>query len=101
MAHVSMGDSVSLRIASRFLSVYSRLGAVDSTAVPLPSGILPDQDFKGMGLPVFYTSRIALDQPEYALRAGMSGKAKIFGGRRSVASRIVTFLMNVFRTHFW
>jgi hypothetical protein len=35
------------------------------------------------------------------MQLGMSGRAKIFGRRRSLASRIMTSLSNLLRAHFW
>ena len=35
------------------------------------------------------------------MRPGMSGEAKIFGRRRSLATRMAILFANVLRTHFW
>jgi hypothetical protein len=42
-----------------------------------------------------------LDELEDGMQPGMSGQAKIFGRRRSLAGRIMTSLRNIMRTHFW
>ena len=62
---------------------------------------LADQEFKGIALPTFYTARMPLKDLNNSVRAGMSGQAKIFGRRRSVANRIATMFGNVLHTHFW
>jgi putative peptide zinc metalloprotease protein len=101
MDHVREGDPVSLQLPSQFSQLQGRLGTIEGSALSLPSGILPEHDFKGMVLPVFYTARMPLQPVGDGIRPGISGPAKIFGKRRSVASRIAIALGNVLRTHFW
>ena len=101
MDRVRPGDRVSLQIPSRFAVLYARLGKMDGSALPLPAGLLPDRKYKGMVLPAFYSARLPLGRMSDGARPGMSGQAKIFGRRRSLAQRMVTILGNVMRTHFW
>jgi hypothetical protein len=42
-----------------------------------------------------------LGESEGSMRPGMSGQAKIFGRRRSLADRIATIFANLLHTHFW
>jgi putative peptide zinc metalloprotease protein len=101
MDHVRPGDTVSLQLPSQFSEIHGRLGTMEGSAVPLPPDLVAEQDFKGMVLPTFYTTRMPLGVMGSGIQPGMSGEAKIFGRRRSLASRIATMLGNVLRTHFW
>jgi putative peptide zinc metalloprotease protein len=101
MDHVRLGDTVSLQLPSQFSEIHGRLGTMEGSAVRLPAGLLADQDFKGMALPTFYTTRMPLQVMGSGIQPGMSGEAKIFGRRRSLAGRIATMFGNVLRTHFW
>jgi putative peptide zinc metalloprotease protein len=101
MDHVRQGDTVSLQLPSQFSEIHGRLGTMEGSAVPLPSGLLTEQDYKGMVLPTFYTTRMPLGAMGSGIQPGMSGEAKIFGRRRSLAGRIATIFGNVLRTHFW
>jgi hypothetical protein len=74
---------------------------MEGSALPLPLGILAQQEYKGIGLPTFYTTRILLEEATGHILPGMSGEAKIFGRRRSLADRIFTAFGNVMHTHFW
>jgi hypothetical protein len=67
----------------------------------LPPGLLAAQEYKGIAVPTFYTTRMPLKEAGSAIQPGMSGLAKIFGRRRSLAARIVTIFANLLRTHFW
>jgi hypothetical protein len=44
---------------------------------------------------------MTVEAMDNGIRAGMSGQAKIFGRRRSMAERIAIMLGNVLHTHFW
>jgi len=101
MDRIRVGDPVSLHPPSRFSEIQTRLGTIEGSAVTVPAGILAEQEYKGIAVPTFYTSRIPLGEWEDGLQPGMSGQAKIFGRRRSLASRIMSSLSNQLHTHFW
>jgi ApbE superfamily uncharacterized protein (UPF0280 family) len=52
-------------------------------------------------LPAVYTTRMPVEALGNSIRAGMSGQAKIFGRRRSIADRIAVMFGNLLHTHFW
>jgi putative peptide zinc metalloprotease protein len=101
MNRLRAGDPVSLQLPSRFSEFHGYLGPIEGSTNPLPLGILAVQQYKGISLPTFYTSRMSLEEIGGGIRPGMSGQAKIFSKRRSLADRILTALENVARTHFW
>jgi hypothetical protein len=101
MDRIRVGDPVSLHPPSRFSEIQARLGTIEGSAVSVPAGVLAEQEYKGIALPTFYTTRIPLDELDDGMPPGMSGQAKIFGRRRSLASRIMTSLSNQLHTHFW
>lgn len=101
MAHINSADEVALLMPSGFREFRARLGPIEGTALTLPAGVVDSQQFKGIELPAFYASRIMLPDHADGFRAGMSGKAKVFGHRRSLASKILTIFGNFLNTHFW
>ena len=101
MERVRVGDPVSLQIPSQFSEVHGRLGIMESSAVPLPPGLMAGQQYKGLELPTFYTTRMPLSEMGAHIEPGVSGEAKIFGRRRSLAVRIVTAAGNLLHAHFW
>jgi multidrug resistance efflux pump len=100
MDRARTGDPVSLQLPSQFREIHGRLGILEGAAMPLPQGLMEQQEYKGLGLPAFYTTRMPL-QENGSVQPGMSGEAKIFGRRRSVAERTVIALGNMLHTHFW
>jgi putative peptide zinc metalloprotease protein len=101
MDRIRVGDPVSLHLPSRFSKIQTWLGTIEGSTVPAPAGVLAEQEYKGIAVPTFYTSRMPLGELDEGMRPGMSGQAKIFGRRRSLASRMMTSLGNQFHTHFW
>jgi putative peptide zinc metalloprotease protein len=101
MDRIRVGDPVSLHLPSRFSEIQARLRTIEGSAVPVPGGVLAEQEYKGIAVPIFYTTRIPLEELEDGMQPGMSGQAKIFGGRRCLASRIMRSLGNLLHTHFW
>jgi hypothetical protein len=101
MDHIRVGDPVSLQLPSQFREIRGRLGQMEGSDMPLPPGLIAEQEYKGMTVPTFYTTRMPLEALDHSVRSGMSGQAKIFGQRRSVAGRIVIMFGNVLHTHFW
>jgi putative peptide zinc metalloprotease protein len=100
MARIHVGDTVALQLPSQFTEIRGYLATMDGSALPLPPGILPEQEYKGIAIPTFYTSRMPLRETG-GMRLGMSGQAKIFGRRRSLANRMALAFANVMHTHFW
>ena len=88
MDYIRAGDPVSLQLPSEFTEIHGRLGTMEGSALPLPPGLLAEQHYKGIALPAFYTTRMPLGVMGSGIRPGMSGKAKIFGRRRSLADRL-------------
>ena len=54
----------------------------------LPAGLVAAEKYQGFTLPVFYSSRMPLPVADGNPMYGLSGQAKIFGERRSLAGRI-------------
>ena len=101
MQWVRSGDPVSLQPRSKFKEIHGRLGVMQGSAVALPDGLLSGPEYKGLKLPAFYTTLLPLGEQDDLIQPGMSGPAKIFGSRRSLAARLVTTLGNMVHTHFW
>jgi hypothetical protein len=100
MDRVRAGDPVSLQLPFRFAAIHGRLGTMEGSAVPPPAGLLPEQEYKGIELPTFFTTRMPVEVGE-GIRPGMSGQAKIFGRRRSLADRVIAAASNILHAHFW
>ncbi len=92
---------VALAPPGRFSVVRLKLPPMEGEAVELPPGLVAKQGYKGVVLPTFYSARTTLPATAGNLPLGLSGQARIFGERRSLAARFVTVLLNLIRAHVW
>jgi putative peptide zinc metalloprotease protein len=97
------GQEVALAPPGQFSVIRLHLASLDGEAVALPSGLIAHQQYKGIEPPTFYSVRLPLPAGpgDTVLPLGMAGHAKIFGARRSIASRVVTLGLNLVRAHVW
>jgi putative peptide zinc metalloprotease protein len=95
------GSEVALALPDRFSIIRMQLAAFGGDAQNLPEGLIPHQDYKGVKLPVFYCSRMALPASAGNALYGVSGQAIVFGQRRSLAARGFTILANLTKAHVW
>ena len=98
---IPRGADVALGLPGKFSVLRMPLPPPDDNAVTLPPGLVARQDYKGIQLPVFYCSRILLPASAGNLFLGLSGEAKVFGERRSIAERILTSAYNLVKSHVW
>jgi hypothetical protein len=92
---------VALALPGRFSIVRLTLTPPGGDAVTLPPGVVATQDYKGVKLPVFYCSRIPLPASAGNPLFGVSGEARIFGARHSIAERFLTVAFNLVKAHVW
>ena len=101
LQRIPMDAEVALEFPGRFSPVRLALAPPGGDAQNLPLGLLPAQEYQGIKLPVFYTSRMALPAFAGSPRFGVAGRAIIFGVRRSLAARALTKISAVVRAHIW
>jgi putative peptide zinc metalloprotease protein len=100
LQRIPLRAEVAIALPDRFSIVRMPLTPLGGEDVTLPAGLIAKQDYKGIKLPVFYCSRITLPSYESTM-IGISGQAKVFGNRRSIAGRISTGLFNLLKAHAW
>jgi putative peptide zinc metalloprotease protein len=98
---VQAGDLVACDTKAAFRHLQLLLTALDGEAVPLPEGILPAQQYIGIQMPTFYEARIESDGADADLKPGTTGRAIIFGRRRSVLERVYGSLRDLARSYVW
>jgi len=101
MNRIRTGDEVAVAPPGGFSIVRMRLTPLEGEAATLPVGLIAHQEYKGIALPTFYCARIALPAGSPRLALGTVGVAKVFGARRSVASRAAEVVVDVLRAHVW
>ncbi len=82
---VAPGAPVSLKLESLFQPVLGQVSAISPTPLDLPPGLMHIEQYKGLTPPPQYVVTLVVANRGGALRAGMSGDAKIQVRRRSLA----------------
>jgi putative peptide zinc metalloprotease protein len=100
LQRIPLRAEVAIALPDRFSIVRMPLSPLGGEEVTLPAGLIAQQDYKGIKLPVFYCARMTLPSYESTM-IGISGQAKVFGTRRSIAGRISTGLFNLLKAHAW
>ena len=98
---IPSGAEVSLVLPGAFSVLRLGLAAPDGDAVPLPAGLIASQAYKGIQLATFYCSRMELPAAKGSAMFGVSGEAKIFGKRRSLAGRVLMGMSDLLKAHLW
>lgn len=101
LQRVHAGSTVALELPGRFSTLHMTLAQPGGAAVTLPAGLVAVQNYKGVKLPVFYSARMILPASVQSLKFGVAGRAKIFGRRRSLATRVFLMASNLARVHIW
>ena len=100
MRDVRIGSQVRLRPESRAVPLTATLSAVAPASAPVEPGLIPEDQLKGITPPRFYIGRALLTNPG-TLKEGMTGTAKIFVARRSIAGFAWIFVHDLVDRRVW
>ena len=98
---ISADSEVSLALPGQFRMLRLKLTRPAGDPVALPAGILPAEKYQGFKVPVFYSSRVPLPVTAGNPMYGLSGQAKVFGARRSLAGRVAMVVSDLVKAHVW
>jgi hypothetical protein len=98
---ISKNSEVALALPGQFSMLRLKLPVPAGEPYTLPAGLVATEKYQGIKLPVFYNSLIPLPASGGNPMYGLSGRAMIFGVRRSLAGRIATALANLVKAHVW
>jgi putative peptide zinc metalloprotease protein len=101
LPRVPPAAEVALQMPGEFSVTRLRLTTISGEPVELPAGLVANEKYKGLTLPVFYSAVIPLPEQLRVVAYGASGRSIIFGMRRSIAERIRAGLSNTARSHIW
>jgi putative peptide zinc metalloprotease protein len=100
-SRISANSELVLALPGQFELIRLKLTQPAGDPVPLPPGLVPAEKYQGFKVPVFYSSRVSLPAAAGNPMYGMSGQAKIFGKRRSLAGRAAMAVSDLVRSHIW
>jgi putative peptide zinc metalloprotease protein len=101
LSRISANSELVLALPGQFEFMRLKLTRPAGDPLPLPPGLIPAEKYQGFKEPVFYSSRVTLPAASGNPMYGMSGQAKIFGKRRSLAGRAAMAVSDLARSHIW
>jgi putative peptide zinc metalloprotease protein len=79
------GAPASLKLESLFQPIRGQVNSIAPASSELAAGLAEEEKYKGIAPPSYYAATVLLSNADGRLRAGMSGEAKIYVTRQSVA----------------
>lgn len=101
MRDVRPGQRVSLRPDSSFRSIAGVVGEIAVASSGIEPGLEPTSEYKGLVAPRYYTVSVQEPNPENRLMDGMTGTAKIYTVRSSIAGFIWQTASDFVRRKLW
>lgn len=101
MREVRLGEKVSLRPDSYFRSLRGVVEEIALASSEIEPGLEPKTPYKGLVAPRYYAITVLQANPEHKLMDGMTGTAKIFTVRRSVAGLAWRATSDFVRRKIW
>jgi putative peptide zinc metalloprotease protein len=100
MREIRLGSRVRLQPESRVLPLTATLFSVAPAFSSIESGLIPEDQLKGITPPRFYSGSALLPNPG-ELREGMTGTAKILVTRHSIAGFTWIFARDLISRRIW
>jgi putative peptide zinc metalloprotease protein len=101
MREVRPGRAVSLRLDSSFRSLSGVVGEIALASSEIEPGLEPKSEYKGLAAPRYYAVTVQEPNSENKLMYGMTGTAKIYTVRRSIAGLAWRTASDFVRRKLW
>jgi len=100
MRDIRLDSPVRLQVTGRFNLLNGRLSLVPPSAALAPAGLVPREQLQGINPPRYYAGIVLLAN-DGSLRDGMTGTAKIFVRKQSIAALIWRFTRDLLERKVW
>jgi multidrug resistance efflux pump len=100
MRDVRVESPVRLQVAGRFDLLTGRLSSVSPSAVSAAPGLVPKEQLQGINPPHYYSGLVLLAN-DGSLRDSMTGVAKVFIRKQSLAAMTWRFARDLFERKVW
>ena len=97
---LKLGTSVRILLAESFVPIEGKLTEISSDNQVIESDLLLKDQLSGVRPPGFYAAIVKVENPGF-LRPQMTGEAKIFVARRSLAGIVSRFARDSVQRRFW
>jgi putative peptide zinc metalloprotease protein len=95
------GAPASLKLTSIFQPIQGQVSSLAPSSSELPSGLVEVEKYKGIAPPSYYVATVLVGNAGRMLHSGMSGDAKIYVKRESIAEFLWETLRQFFQRKVW
>jgi putative peptide zinc metalloprotease protein len=101
LRRVRVGSMAKLHVDGLFPSFEGTVMAIAPAVSNLEAGVMEKEQYVGLHSPHYYFADIAIANPKDTLRIGMTGEAKIFVRRRSLAGMVAETARDFVSRKLW
>jgi putative peptide zinc metalloprotease protein len=101
MYKLRVGSRASLQVEGILKKWNAQALAISPVSTEIDSGLKGQTQYQGMRPPNFYSAELLVANPDGRLKPGMSGTARVYGQRRSLAGFILQEAMNFVGRKVW
>ncbi len=101
MYKLQVGSQASLEVEGIFKKWNARAMAISPRSTEMDAGLQEETQYKGLRPPNFYSADLLVGNPDGKLKPGMSGTARVYGQRRSLAGFLLQEVMNFVGRKVW
>ncbi len=101
MYKLRVGSRASLQVEGILKKWNAHALAISPVSTEIDSGLKSQTQYQGMRPPNFYSAELLVANPDGRLKPGMSGTARVYGQRRSLAGFIWQEAMNFVGRKVW
>jgi len=101
MYKLRVGSRASLQVEGILKKWNAQALAISPVSTEIDSGLKGQTQYQGMRPPNFYSAELLVANPDGRLKPGMSGTARVYGQRRSLAGFIWQEAMNFVGRKVW
>src|SRR5207302_8777937 len=98
---VRVGATAGLAVAGRPFPIRGNVQTVALASEEMDAGVMATSTFQGLRAPVFYVATVSVDNTSGSLKNGMTGTAKIFVQRRSIAGFVLEQVRDFVQRKVW
>lgn len=101
LGEVRVGSDVVVKLDASLASIPGRVASIAPASTEIETGLIHKEDYKGILASTYYVATVLVANDQRELFDGMSGTAKIYGARRSLASLGLRGVRQFLGRKFW
>jgi putative peptide zinc metalloprotease protein len=95
------GARAAIQLAGQWQTRSARITAIAPVSSDMEGGLSDHTEFKGLRPTTFFAVDLLVDNVDGRLKPSMTGTARVYGKRRSIAGFVLTYFSHIFARKVW